>query len=467
LSDERAHIVKPVFDSAQAENARAAGTANAATASGATDADPLAEDVDLALDIRQQLLAADDPEIDHYTLLGVDTTADKNTVKRQYYKLAARFHPDKHFRKKLGSFKLRLELFFSRMTVAQETLSNEALRAEYDAYLEARRHSRRIEALMAEAAREAEQVEAKIERGVQAEEAAPLSGLRAPDAGVASAARPGAHSSARPATDASARPATDAMRPATDAMRPAAPASHPIAPSTPAPAILAQARRDAFARRLLGGRAPGPASVPPPPSSSLRAPTMTAADAMTALRRRYEERVLVAKTAEARKCVAVAEQAMAQGDVVKAANAFRVASGLLPADPEIERRSSEAQAKADALLAETYSRQAEYEEKNSNWPAAARSWIRVCQARPNDPNSHSRAAGALIKAGGDMRNASRLAQRVCELEPKNPGARILLAEAYVAAELSHNARRELDTAARLGGHPATIDALLKRLGPPT
>jgi len=72
-----------------------------------------------------------------------------------------------------------------------------------------------------------------------------------------------------------------------------------------------------------------------------------------------------------------------------------------------------------------------------------------------------------LKAGGDLRQAARLAQRFCDLEPNNPGARILLAEAYMAAELSRNARRELETASKLGAHPATVDAMLKRLGPPT
>jgi curved DNA-binding protein CbpA len=446
LSDERVQPVKSAFDATDEANANVTKNdmhAAATKAAGsAASADPLDEDVDLALDLRQQLLAADDPEIDHYALLGVEAAADKSAVKRAYFKLAARFHPDRHFRKKLGSFKPRLEAFFSRLTLAQETLTNDAARAEYDGYLESRRHSRRIEALFAQAAREAEQAEETIARSVQAEQAPASSARRASEV---------------------------AMPP------PPSGAVVPPIPANPAPSISAQARRDALARRLLGGRPAGTASVaPPPPSSATAAPstarpasTMTTIDAMNALRRRYEERVRVAKTAEARKCVAAAEQSLAAGDVVKAANAYRIAAGLVPNDAEIERRSNETQAKADGILADTYSRQAAYEEKNGNWAAAARSWIRVCQARPNDAQSHTNAAGALLKAGGDMRQSARLAQRVCDLEPNNPGARILLAEAYMAAELPHSARRELEAAAKLGGHPATIDAMLKRLGPPT
>jgi curved DNA-binding protein CbpA len=445
LSDERVQPAKSAFDATGAnadvtqDDARGPLASAAAAATGT--ADLLAEDVDLPLDVRQQLMVGDDPELDHYTLLGVDATADKNAVKRAYFKLAARFHPDRHFRKKLGSFKPRLEAFFSRLTIAQETLGNDATRAEYDGYLESRRHSRRIEALFAEAAREAEQAEETIARNVQAEEAPASSPRRGSDVAVPP---------------------------------PPTSAAVPSIPSNPLPSVSAQARRDALARRLLGGRPAGPASVPPPASSAAaatpstaRPAAMTTADAMNALRRRYEERVRSAKAAEARKCIAAAEEAVAAGDVIKAANAYRVAAGLLPGDAEIEKRSNEAQARADGILADQYSRQAAYEEKSGNWAAAARSWIRVCQARPNDPQSHASAAGALLKAGGDLRQAARLAQRFCDLEPNNPGARILLAEAYMAAELSRNARRELETASKLGAHPATVDAMLKRLGPPT
>lgn len=433
MSDERVPPVKSAFD---AKDEASAHVTDNAAAPGPVD--PLAEEVELPLDVRQQLIAADDPEMDHYALLGVEAKADKAAVKRAYYKLAARFHPDRHFRKKLGSFKARLEAFFSRITLAQETLTNDAARAEYDAYLDSRRRSRRIEALLAEAVREAEQTEEAIVRNVQSqsEEAPAASVRRAPDVSMSS-------------------PPSGAV---------------PSVAGLP-PSVSAQARRDALARRLLGGRAAGPASVPPPSTSAsaaaLRPPAMTTADAMNAMRRRYEERVRDAKAAEARKCVATAEQALAAGDVVKAANAYRVAAGLAPADADIERRSNETQAQADAILADTYSRQGDYEEKSGNWSAAARSWIRVCQARPDDPQSHASAARALLKAGGDLRQAARLAQRVCDLEPNNPGARILLGEAYIAAGLSHNARRELETASRLGGHPATIAAMLKRLGSPT
>jgi tetratricopeptide (TPR) repeat protein len=190
---------------------------------------------------------------------------------------------------------------------------------------------------------------------------------------------------------------------------------------------------------------------------------MTATDAMDALRRRYEERVSRAKASEARKYSLKAEEALASGKLVEAASSFRVASGLAPTDEALKRKSAEIQVKADTILSETYARQAAYEEKNGQWPEAARSWARTCQLRPNDAHSHDRAAAAIVKAGGDMHRAVHLAQRACELEPELPRMRVTLGNAYLAAGLGLNAKREFEVAAKLAPDDGTIKALLKRV----
>jgi tetratricopeptide (TPR) repeat protein len=188
------------------------------------------------------------------------------------------------------------------------------------------------------------------------------------------------------------------------------------------------------------------------------------AEAMGALRRRYEERVSRAKAAQTRKYVATAEAAIAQGDTVSAANAFRVAQQLSPDDADLARKAREAQDKADAVLGEMYVRQAAYEEKTGQWPEAARSWMRVTKARPGDADAHARAADALVKAGADLHEAGRLALSACKLEPKSAPYRITLANVYLAAGLTLNAKRELETAAQLAPHDDTIRAMVNGLG---
>lgn len=71
-------------------------------------------------------------EVDHYAVLGVAATCDEKEIKRAYFVLAKELHPDRYFRKNLGSYKHKLEAIFARLTVANETLTNKARRADYD-----------------------------------------------------------------------------------------------------------------------------------------------------------------------------------------------------------------------------------------------------------------------------------------------------------------------------------------------
>jgi DnaJ domain len=375
----------------------------------------LAEAIDLDVEIRRRvlLLHRSLDRVDHYALLGVPRTADRKEIKRAYYELAAKVHPDKYFRKDLGSFRHRMAIVFGRLTQAHDALTDKDKRAEYDAYLDEQRRARSIEDLLADAMAQVQRAQETVEQEARAQEAAP-------------AAIPSAPADLRPST----------------------------------PAMSAAARRDALARRLRGGRPFIPTPMPGPivPAAS------PAADAVEALRRRYEERVEHAKGAQARKYLANAEAALAAGDAVAAANAFRVAQALSPDDTTLATRAADAQAKADAVLCETYTRQARYEEKSGQWADAARSWARVARTRPDDAVAHERAAHALVKADGDMHEASRMAQRAAALDPKNPQFRATLASVYLAAGLALNARRELETAAQLAPHDGTIQALLKRVG---
>jgi curved DNA-binding protein CbpA len=390
----------------------------------------LAEEVDLEVEIRRRVLVVHRglDQVDHYALLGVAPTADKKALKRAYYDLAAKFHPDKYFRKSLGSFKPKMEAIFGRITQAHDTLTDREQRAEYDAYLDERRRSRSIEDLLADAMAEVSRAQANVEREVSATEGAPPTPVSASPAPTSGPPTPAITSSTMRTVD---------------------------------PAV----RREALARRLLGGRSLGSVSSAPPGSRTPSSPTVpSTTDAMAALRRRYEERRSMAQISQARKYSANADAALAAGDVVAAANAYRVATTLAPSDEDIARRAEEAQSRADGILAETYTKQAGYEEKNGQWTEAARSWVRVAKARPDDATPHERGANALVKAGGDLHEAARLAQRACVLLPGSAPYRVTLANVYLAAGLMRNARRELETAAQLAPHDGTIQAMLTQVG---
>jgi curved DNA-binding protein CbpA len=305
------------------------GTHVASEPLSAEDEAALAEDVEIEPDLRRQILgtlrALD--RLDYYALLQIDRNADRKSIKRAYYDLAARFHPDRYFRKKIGSFKDRFEAIFHRLTLAHDTLSNREKKAEYDTYLEDQRKSRGLEELLADALEEVRRVEESVQRTARAQEPAPAEAV----------------------TSVAPAPEPPVVAPA---------------PGPPTPDVHVAARRDALARRLLGGRAHGAGRVGPgaaPGSARRPAAGGTPADAMASLRQRYEDRVARARALEAQR-YADHGAALAANDPVAAANAFRVALGLMPGDADLQRRAQEAQTKADAILSETYIRQARYEE---------------------------------------------------------------------------------------------------------
>jgi tetratricopeptide (TPR) repeat protein len=74
---------------------------------------------------------------DYYHMLGVGHTADVREIKRAYYALAKRFHPDR-FRRDLNAQQhARVEAAFAQIAHAYETLTNEKARAVYDSRLQA------------------------------------------------------------------------------------------------------------------------------------------------------------------------------------------------------------------------------------------------------------------------------------------------------------------------------------------
>jgi hypothetical protein len=174
----------------------------------------LIEDIDLDPELRKRIIDAyrDLDRRDHYALLGVAEAADRKIIKRAYFELAAAFHPDRYFRKRLGTFKVRMEAVFARLTIAHDTLSGKDSRSEYDAYLSERRISEAIEEHLAQGLSQARQAEAIVENLVLAED-------------------------------------------------PHAPAPAPPV-VTSSPQVDLAARRNALAQRLLGGRPGRPTSSP-------------------------------------------------------------------------------------------------------------------------------------------------------------------------------------------------------------
>ncbi len=85
----------------------------------------------------EELFARSDAAASYYGVLGVTRNVKADEIKRAYYALARRFHPDR-FRSATAddAMRRRIETSFSRILQAYETLKDSATRAGYDLKLE-------------------------------------------------------------------------------------------------------------------------------------------------------------------------------------------------------------------------------------------------------------------------------------------------------------------------------------------
>jgi curved DNA-binding protein CbpA len=93
----------------------------------------LAEDVDLDVALRKEILAAEAllAKGTHYDVLGLKWGAGGDAAKAAYIVKVKVFHPDRYVGKRLGSYRGRLERIFRRLTEAKDVLSDDARRAAY------------------------------------------------------------------------------------------------------------------------------------------------------------------------------------------------------------------------------------------------------------------------------------------------------------------------------------------------
>jgi gas vesicle protein/DnaJ-domain-containing protein 1 len=275
-------------------------------------------DLDPALQARLDTMVAALSTATHYEVLSVKEDADKKTIKRAYYELAALLHPDRHFRKRLGRYKAKMNDVFVRITLACETLSDPLKRASYD-------------------------------RGL------PPGRASAPGKVSAPAAAP----------------------PVPASPVPAVPAAPPVKISV-APPRSDPARRGVFAARL--SRAPAADRGPQHPPSKLPSGDATA-PASDPLRRFFATKVQETGRVRARVFVDAGNYALAKEDLVGAAQNYRLALQCHE-DPEIRGALEAVEGKAAAQTFERAMREAIVAEKAERWDEAAQRYGKAYAAVP-------------------------------------------------------------------------------------
>lgn len=363
-------------------------------------------------------------EVTYYELLGLAEDSDKKAVKAAYYAIAPEFHPDKFFRKNLGSYKAKIEAVFGRFTLAHDVLANPKRKVEYDEYLRTTQQNRAMSAALEQTQRDLALVEEAVRRAAAA--------------AVGTAPAPQAYPTAPQVAPAPTMSADEALR----------------------------LRREALARKLTGGRRTSPTPVQRPTTPPLRTPEMdaeVASRAAEALRQRHESAIAEAKRAQLRRYLETGKAALERQDFAGAANAYRIAASLEPDDPAVQATCNEAMRLAATALADGYWKQAVYEEGQERWAEAALSYSKVCAGRPDDGAAHERVAFATLKSSTNIRRAVEFARKAVELSPRTPEMRVTLARAYAAAGLDKSKHGELDRAVELAGDNPRVQAMVAQV----
>ncbi len=98
------------------------------------DPDILAERVELDEDLKRLLLYLHDrlPRMSYYEILAVPKDADRKTIRKAFKARTKLLHPDRYFRKRLGSYEAMLHDLFKAASQAYDVLSDPQKRSIYD-----------------------------------------------------------------------------------------------------------------------------------------------------------------------------------------------------------------------------------------------------------------------------------------------------------------------------------------------
>jgi tetratricopeptide (TPR) repeat protein len=126
----------------------------------------LAEDVDLDLERRKEILHADArlASATYWEVLGIPWNAPAAAAKAAYLEKVKVFHPDRYPGKRLGSYRARLERVFRKITEARDHLADETRRAAYARTTAPPEEFTRIEARKLEDERRAAERRARMSR---------------------------------------------------------------------------------------------------------------------------------------------------------------------------------------------------------------------------------------------------------------------------------------------------------------
>ncbi|MGE0790974.1 MAG: DnaJ domain-containing protein [Sandaracinaceae bacterium] len=388
--------------------------------------------------------------LDHYEVLGVPRTGVRAEIRLAYFTLSKVFHPDTMFGKRLGVYKSRMEAVFQRITEAYEVLSKKKARADYDRYLEVSDRTRAIEAAVSEPDTESDAVAQRGRDAARQDASKPAEKPRTPSDG--------------------GEPPVSSSPPEPVSSSPPASSSPPSEPAPPVPPRRSMSPEgQARARELMAKKLRGATRRSTPAKPAAASPSVAPIgrdNVLRGLARSLKDTAAHTGGLDpVRRHEMAADRALREGNLADAASALRLALTLAPERSDLRSQHARINADLAAELASSYEEQAMYEQRHGKWAAAALSWAKVFEGRPNDAEPARRAAECLLEANGDLHHARVLAQRAVDIAPEDVPSLRALARVYIGAGLALNARRVLQKAQTLDPDDKMVENLLRDLGP--
>lgn len=366
-------------------------------------------------------------EMDFYELLSLEPGCSARDVQRAYRKIALKFHPDRFYGKELGEYRTRLDTIFRHMSNVADYLDDDEQRASYEA-----------EAVLP----------ARAAGGVS-----PAAVTPAPD-GHGDAAGPDAVAGSQSASGATALDTQEGE------------------------AVQASRKLSREERlRRLGGVLGMSTQELKAVTRKKRAPRTgeTAAQGDSALSEERQQRLkkdrqratkkalnpLVQRKQKAKLHFDEGVKAMLAGKWTAAASNLKLATTFDPKNNEYREKERIASARAREESAKSYAKRAAFEAGVGRWDEAARLYKMAAERHESIPNL-TQAADALTRLG-ELKLAVEYATKAKDLDPNSVPARLALANAYLAASMPKNARREVDYALKLDSDNRVAKALLKEI----
>ncbi len=235
------------------------------------------------------------------------------------------------------------------------------------------------------------------------------------------------------------------------------------------PATRAEVQRGEKARAKAAPKPSGvPSAGPPADSAEPAKPRMSSTEAARRLRRRMSglhghHKVKQERKQKAKTFFESGMSAFRSERWLEAAGSVRLAMAFDPSNEVYREEFVKVQRKAHEERAKHLTRTADAALDLRDYKEAFEALEEACHFRPFDAELAFRAAKIAWQAIGDLRKAKELASSACELEPESGEYHRVLGQIYKAADLTANAKRELETAVRLDPNDKEAKAELRTL----